>query len=306
MNPSVARNQILIVDDALASIQILSRALMDEFEIAIATNGADAIDAVTENPPDLILLDVMMSGMDGHEVCRRLKADLRSQAIPIIFLTARETEDDEIEGLKMGAVDYIIKPFSTPIVKARIRTHLELKRCRDLLENMALLDALTGISNRRRFDDFLDFAWRQSQRMAAPLSVILLDVDHFKAYNDHYGHQAGDECLRAVAQALNGAKRRATDLVARYGGEEFMAVLPSTEAEGALIIAETLRRAVEELKVPHAHSSAAAHVTVSLGIATVIPSDGTTPSALIQRADQGLYRAKSQGRNRVEICFEIN
>ena len=310
MDPSAARSLILIVDDAPANIRILSQALKDEFEIAIATNGTDALDAVADNPPDLILLDVMMPGMDGHEVCRHLKADPSKQNIPVIFLTGKEAEDDEIAGLELGAVDYIIKPFSTAIVKARIRTHLELKRCRDLLENMALLDALTGIPNRRRFEDFLDFAWRQSQRqsqhIAAPLSVIILDVDHFKAYNDHYGHQAGDECLRAVAQALDGAKRRATDLVARYGGEEFVAVLPSTDAKGAMIFAETLRLAVDELKIPHAHSSAADHVTVSLGVATIVPIDGATPSQLIKQADQGLYRAKAQGRNRVETYSEIS
>ena len=299
MTRTADRPVLLIVDDEPANIRILSRVLMDMCEIAAATNGAEALETATANPPDIILLDIMLPGMDGHEVCRRLKADPATRNVPVIFLTGKEGEADELAGLRMGAVDYIIKPFSTAIVKARVKTQLELKRYRDLLENQALVDALTGIPNRRRLEEYLDVAWRQSLRTAEPLSALMFDVDHFKAYNDHYGHQAGDECLRAVARALEDARRRGTDLVARYGGEEFVAILPSARGDSLLEVAESYRAAVEALGIPHPRSAAGACVTVSVGAATILPEDGFEPAELVRRADIALYRAKETGRNRV-------
>lgn len=305
MDSQIRPSKVLVVDDAPANIRILSHSLSDEFEIAFATSGSEALEAVEEALPDLILLDVAMPDLDGYKVCRRLKSDPRTQQIPVIFVTGKESEADEIQGLELGAVDYITKPFSPAIVKARVRTHIELKRCRDQLESLALLDSLTGIPNRRRFEEFLDFSWSQCERSGAPLSAIIADVDHFKAYNDCYGHQAGDHCLRLVAQALQQTKQRATDLVARYGGEEFIALLPATDAEGALIFAESMRQAVADLRLPHARSSASAIVTVSLGVATMVPEPASAAASLLRRADLGLYRAKGSGRNQVERVADL-
>lgn len=292
--------RIMIVDDAAVNVRTLVNALMMEYEVMVATSGKDAIDIACKEIPDLILLDVVMPEMDGYEVCKILKTDPHTRHIPIIFVTGRGEDKDELAGLELGAVDYITKPFSLPIVQARVRTHLELKRYRDLLENYSFIDGLTGIPNRRRFDEFLNIMWRQAIRQNAQISLIMMDVDHFKAYNDHYGHQAGDECLRAVARGLMSAKRRATDLVARYGGEEFVCVLPSTDEDGAQVVAEQFRNRIEELCIPHGFSSVADHLTLSLGIATMIPQFEESFSAIIVQADQALYKAKLGGRNRVE------
>jgi diguanylate cyclase (GGDEF)-like protein len=293
------RSRLLVVDDAPANLRLLVGGLGDLYELRVAKSGSDALALLDGWAPDLILLDVMMPDMDGHEVCRRLKADPARKDIPVIFVTGRDEESDELAGLEAGAVDYIAKPFSLPIVRARVGTHLELKRYRDLLKDHAFVDGLTGIPNRRRFDEVLAQAWAMGARQGSPLSVVLMDVDHFKPFNDHYGHQAGDACLTEVGRALAASLTRASDLVARYGGEEFVAVLPGTPLTGALDVAETLRQAVEALGLPHAHSSATDHVTVSLGVASVLPAPGRTPSELVERADQALYGAKLGGRNRV-------
>ena len=299
MTAAAGRARILIVDDVPANIRVLVQALLPQYDVRVATNGQDALEAVANAPPDLILLDVAMPDPDGHEVCRRLKADPASSDIPVIFISGGNEEDDELQGLGLGAVDYIVKPFSLPVVKARVATHLELKRYRDLLANQSLVDGLTGIPNRRRFDQFLDQTWKLCLRRAEPLAVILMDVDHFKAYNDHYGHQAGDDSLRRIGQALMAAKRRPLDLLARYGGEEFVCVLPETHLAGAVAVAESLRAAVAGLAIEHAHPSAAGHITMSLGVAVCIPSENTTSADLLSGADKALYQAKREGRDRV-------
>jgi diguanylate cyclase (GGDEF)-like protein len=249
--------------------------------------------------PDLILLDVLMPGMDGYETCARLKADRLLRDIPVIFVTALDEVSEETRGLEVGAVDYLTKPISAPIVKARVRTHLELKRYQDVLRRLACLDGLTGIGNRRRFDELLEQEWRRAARTGQPLALILADVDDFKAYNDHYGHLAGDECLRLVASTLAAAIKRSMDLLARYGGEEFACLLPETDLTGAVVVARRLVTAVAELRIPHAYSGAAACVTISAGVASIIPSQDGSASALVQAADTCLYRAKKEGRNRV-------
>ncbi|WP_028587819.1 diguanylate cyclase domain-containing protein [Desulfocurvus vexinensis] len=295
------RRKVLLVDDSPLNITILGEALAKDYEIAVATNGADAlVMAAGPRPPDLILLDIIMPGMDGMEVCAALKADPLTSDVPVIFITAMTTEEDETRGLAAGAVDYITKPFSIPIVKARVRTHVELKAQRDLLRELSTIDGLTGIANRRRLDEFCAREWKRAQRAGAPLSVVMADIDHFKAYNDTYGHAAGDDCLRAVAQALGRAVQRPTDLVARYGGEEFAAVLPDTDAQGARHIAEAMRQAVADLALEHTASSVAAHVTISAGTATAVAASGATLEGLFAAADERLYAAKQQGRNRVE------
>lgn len=294
---------LLVVDDMPANIQMLATALMEDYEILVATSGNDALELIGDRLPDLILLDVVMPGMSGHEVCRRLKAEPRTQGVPVIFITGQNEEADELEGLELGAVDYITKPFSLPIVQARVHTHLELKRCRDLLESLSYLDGLTGIPNRRRFTEHLEFVWNQAQRQRTPVTAVLMDVDHFKAFNDHYGHQAGDECLTRVAQAVAATERRTSSLVARYGGEEFVCIVPRMDLQGAIVLAEHLRSSVVALALPHAHSSAASHVSISLGVASRIPGVGESWNTLLEKADEALYQAKKAGRNRA-CCAE--
>lgn len=293
------RQRILIVDDTRENIQILAEALGLSYKISVATNGEDALRiAGSEEPPDLILLDIMMPGMDGYEVCVRLKKEDRTEKIPVIFITAKIRVEDETMGLEMGAVDYITKPFSLPIVKARVKAHLELKRNRDLLENIVHLDGLTGIRNRRFFDDALTTEWRRGNRGSNPISLIMIDIDYFKKFNDTYGHIIGDDCLRQVADTLSDSVRRPADFVARYGGEEFAAVLPDTDADAAKLMAELMRKRVESLEITHVGNPQQV-VTVSLGVATVSPQRGADPEMLVQAADKMLYQAKEGGRNQV-------
>ena len=294
------RPKILVVDDIPSNVHVLSRILKDDYDIYFATDGEKALDLVQARMPDLVLLDIMMPGMDGFEVCRRIKSDPATHDIPVIFISAKSEVEDETRGLEVGAIDFITKPISPPIVKARVRNHLLLKRQADLLRSLSFLDGLTGIANRRRFDDAMTREWRRCTRSHLPLSLIILDVDHFKAYNDEYGHKAGDECLRLVAELLADRARRPSDLVARYGGEEFVCLLPETDGTGAIRVAEGFRAAVAEQRIPHAQSPVAPFVTISLGVATVTPSADGSPERLAEMADQLLYRAKRAGRNRVQ------
>lgn len=294
------KSRILVVDDSLQNIKIIGAALRGEHQVLVATNGEDALRMAAKEPrPQLILLDVVMPEMDGYEVLRRLRAAPETEDIPVIFLTARTDVEDEAAGLEAGAVDYITKPFSVAVAKARVRTHLELKRARDLLRNLSSVDGLTGIPNRRSFNELIEREWRRATRSGAPLSVLMMDVDHFKLFNDTYGHLAGDDCLRRVAGALSGAVGRGGDLLCRYGGEEFAAVLPDTNAAAAALVAERMRSAVEALGLPHAGSRTAAIVTTSLGAATLIPTEPGSTAELVACADRALYAAKHGGRNRV-------
>ncbi|MBF0152784.1 MAG: diguanylate cyclase [Magnetococcales bacterium] len=291
--------KILIVDDVLSNIDLLHQALGEEYEVLFATHGQDAlIIAATENP-DLILLDVMMPEMDGYQVCRRLKAEEGTRHIPIIFVTALTEEADEARGLLLGAIDYLTKPISVPILQARVRNHLELKKRGDLLERLAMMDGLTGVPNRRRFDETLEREWRRCLRAMRPLSLVLVDIDHFKLFNDHYGHTLGDRCLKKIATAMAKTQTRSADLVARYGGEEFVCLLPEIASEGAQASARRMQEAVASLCIPHQASPTAEHVTLSLGVATMTPSRLRVPGHLIEAADGFLYQAKGAGRNRL-------
>jgi diguanylate cyclase (GGDEF)-like protein len=299
---------VLIVDDQPDNIQVLAKLLKADCRLKVANNGEKALALANgEAPPDLILLDVQMPVLDGYEVCRRLKENPRTHDIPVIFVTASATVDDEEKGFLLGAVDYITKPFYPVIVRARVNTHLSLKRKTDLLEKIAMLDGLTGIPNRRHFDEQLTREFRLARRHGTPLSVIMMDVDHFKQFNDHYGHGPGDDCLKRIAQALMMATERPTDLIARYGGEEFVALLPGTDAAGAGRVAERLREAVQALGLPHAQSTAAEVVTLSLGVGVAALSinaqndDQAAITRLLTQADTALYAAKQSGRNRYRL-----
>ena len=294
------KQRILIVDDSRESIQLLADALGPGYQISVAANGEDALQLVVSGKtPDLILIDIMMPETDGYEVCRRLKTDERTSQIPIILIAAKNRAEDEMRGLEMGAADYITKPYSIPIVRARINTHLELKKSRDILENMVHLDGLTSVRNRRFFDDALNMEWRRANRRNTPLSLIMIDIDHFKSFNDYYGLIIGDDCLKQVAQALADSVRRPADFVARYGGEEFATLLPETELQAAQLMAELMRKRVESLEIQHGNNPHGI-VTISLGVATVSPLRDQSMGLIIKASEKMLKKAKEHGRNRVE------
>ncbi|MHB8961846.1 MAG: GGDEF domain-containing response regulator [Saccharofermentanales bacterium] len=293
---------ILVVDDAKANINVLAELLRSDFKIRATTSGEKALEiALSENPPDLILLDVLMPDMDGYTVCKKLKESAQTRNIPVIFITGKVSEEDEIYGFTIGAVDYITKPFSPVVVKARVNTHAELKRHRDYLEDISYLDGLTGIPNRRKFNEYLNYTCSFATIESVPVSVILIDIDNFKAFNDYYGHQEGDSCLTLIAQALSEEIKNKTDLAARFGGEEFAFILPNKTLETALEFAERLRQGVERLRIPHAHSTASDVVSISLGVTSQIPHESCTCADLVKKADEALYRSKQNGRNRVSV-----
>jgi diguanylate cyclase (GGDEF)-like protein len=294
---TMPRQRLLIVDDQPANVRVMAEALRDRYELYFATSGARALEIAAEGGIELVLLDVVMPGLDGFEVCRRLKSDERTSRIPVIFVTAREEVDDEARGFDVGGVDYITKPIRPPIVRARVQTHLELKSARDLLESLASIDALTGIANRRRFDATLEAEWRRCARSGVPFSLVLIDVDYFKSFNDTYGHARGDDCLRAVAQALLAVARRPGDVAARYGGEEFGLILPHTDGPAAQAVLRHLLAGIAALAIPHAGSSCGERVTVSAGGVTLVPTESGSPSAVLEAADRLLYEAKAGGRN---------
>jgi diguanylate cyclase (GGDEF)-like protein len=293
------RPRILAIDDAPTNLLTLGEVLGDEFALQIATSGAEGLALAGQSAPDLILLDVMMPEMDGFETCRRLKADPLTRDIPVIFVTALNSPEDETLGLEAGAVDFISKPLHSAVVRARVRTHITLKRQADRLRSMSFIDGLTGIANRRQFDEALLREWRACLRTGTSLALTMIDIDHFKQFNDTYGHPAGDACLRAIAGILDGAMNRSHDLIARYGGEEFVCLLPDINLTGAQVKAEQLRQAVQSLSIVHKTSSTAPVVTISLGLALFVPTDKLTPEQLVAAADAQLYTAKHAGRNRV-------
>jgi diguanylate cyclase (GGDEF)-like protein len=269
---------------------------------------------------DLILLDGVMPDVDGVEVCRRIKSAPHLRDVPVIMVTAQTETSKLAAAFAAGAMDYITKPSKDAELLARVRSALTLKRETDRrkareqelldltakleeanqrLERLSSLDGLTGIPNRRRFDEYLRSAWAEAAQSGTPLSLLLVDIDHFKPYNDNYGHQQGDECLKRVAGAIHQSVSHAGDLAARYGGEEFVVVLPNATRTRASLVGETLRARVRGLNIPHAHSSASAQVSVSVGAATAWPAQGSSPAEMIEQADEALYMAKRAGRNRV-------
>jgi diguanylate cyclase (GGDEF)-like protein len=290
--------RILVVDDAMENIQILHAALQDEHEVLFAMDGPRALDIARSQRPDLILLDAVMPGMDGYAVCKELFASLETSDIPVIFVTALKSPEDETRALDAGAADFISKPVNAAVVRARVRTQLTVKRQRDALRALILTDALTGVANRRAFDERLDSEWRRCGRARLAVSLLMVDIDHFKLYNDHYGHQAGDATLVEVARAMQRAAGRSQDLVARYGGEEFAILLPQLDTQGAAGVARRLMQELEMLDLPHAASPTSPRLTVSMGIATMVPDEHSQASSLIQVADAQLYQAKADGRNR--------
>lgn len=318
---------ILIVDNTTANLRLLSDLLSQRgYNVRAVTSGKMALTTTQASPPDLILLDICMPEIDGYEVCQQLKANAQTRDVPVIFISALDEILDKVKAFEIGAVDYITKPFHFAEVLARVATHLTLRLLQQQLQAqntqlqheirdrlaaetalqianqelhcIARLDGLTQVANRRCFDESLEFEWRRLTREHQPLSLILCDIDDFKRYNDHYGHQAGDACLRQVAQAINCHVRRPADLVARYGGEEFVVILPSTDVDGATHVAELIKAEMGLLNISHAASRIRPYVTVSMGVASILPAADYPWENLIAAADRALYAAKNQGRDR--------
>ena len=290
---------IMIVDDEIANIEMIGAMLEEDYEILFARSGEQAIDIAQRADLDLILLDVMMPGMDGYETCRRLKHDPDLVNVPVIFTTGLDSVECEIKGLSVGAIDYVIKPVQPISLRRRVSNHVSLKRMRDQLASQALIDPLTGLGNRRMLETLLIEEMTRLARAQEELSILLIDIDYFKQFNDMYGHLEGDQCIAKVAAALGGSMRRGGDLCARYGGEEFVCVLPRTDFEGAMHLAELLRRQIEALGIPHAGSSCAPVVTISIGVAVRRCMPDGQMNVWFETADQMLYDSKNAGRNRV-------
>ncbi len=310
---------LLIVDDDITVIQVLAKALAGIGSIRYALNGSDALRLAEQEPPDVVLLDAHMPGMTGFEVLGAMRTHPLLEDVPVILITSQNSQEMEAAGLAKGAADFIAKPFHPAIVAARVNTQLRLKRALDRLRKLSSTDALTGVANRRTLDESLRQECMRAQRNRDPLSVIMLDVDHFKRFNDTYGHAAGDEALKAVAQAMQASANRPADLVARYGGEEFAAVLPGTDGSGAMTVSADLMQNVAHLKIPHV-ASETGFLTVSVGIGCydqgsriwdkasdgqgdpiVSPVPAVCATALLNTADKALYAAKQAGRARASI-----
>jgi diguanylate cyclase (GGDEF)-like protein len=304
---------ILLVDDDPGSIQLMGLILANVGKLRFATNGTDALRIAREAPPDLMLIDAEMPGMSGFDVLKSLKSEALLADVPVIFITSHTAGGFEVSALQMGAADFIGKPFKSSIVLARVLTQLRMKHQADALRHAATTDALTGVANRGLFDQLHAREWLRARRAGDPISLLLIDVDHFKLFNDRYGHPTGDACLRDVARALQRACHRPADLVARYGGEEFIVLLPHTASAGARHMAARALQAVDALGIYHEDSPPRQHVSVSVGIGCcenaaaqwADPAErrfkddahGPCASDLLAAADKALYAAKRAGRH---------
>jgi diguanylate cyclase (GGDEF)-like protein len=291
------RSTILLVDDDPVIIRSISRILAGIADVRFATNGDAALRLARDSTPDLVLLDSEMPGMNGFQVCAAFQSDPELAEVPIIFVTSHSDTAMHIAGLEAGAVDFIAKPISEPLLLARIKSQLRIKRLTDELRSATMMDQLTQIANRRRFDEKLARECARAARAQEPLGLLMIDVDYFKRFNDYYGHPAGDVCLKNIATVLEKSCHRPSDLAARYGGEEFTVVLPGEGLEGASHVARRILAVLKALALPHAKSSVSKHVTVSIGIGYFdqVPTEGAE-KALLAAADKALYAAKSAGR----------
>ncbi len=306
--------RILLIDDDLVVRAKIGESLeQDGFEVILAKNGTDGIAAYQEYHPDLILVDAIMPILDGFEFCEQLK-NLGERLTPILMITSLDDDDSIDRAFAAGATDYITKPVNLGILRQRVKNLVKqshsiehqlstLQQANQDLTLLANIDSLTKLANRRDFDRYIHQEWQRMQQIRAPLSLIMCDVDFFKNYNDKYSHPIGDKCLIQVATVMRETVRRQSDLVARYGGEEFSVILPNTDALGAVCVGERIRSAVKDLAITHEASKVSTHVTVSVGVSTIIPNHESDFPTLIAAADRALYQAKSQGRDRVKLII---
>ncbi|HEB50023.1 MAG TPA: PleD family two-component system response regulator [Desulfobulbus sp.] len=316
------RITVLLVDDQQMIAEAVRRALAsEELDFHYCQNPTKAVEMATSLEPTIILQDLVMPELDGLTMVKFFRANPVTAQVPIIVLSTKEEPEIKSKAFELGANDYLVKLPDRIELIARIRYHSrayisqkqrdeafealrrsqrKLAEANKVLERLSSLDGLTGVPNRRRFDQLLRKEWQRAIRHGSSISIIMLDIDFFKLFNDTYGHQGGDDCLRQVAGILEQSVRRETDMVARYGGEEFAAILPETGVKGALAVAEEMRANVEARQIPHENSKITDHVTISVGVATTVPEQGSRPDDLIAAADQALYQAKNNGRNRVQ------
>ena len=297
------KNSLLIVDDDALNLMILTQILRKDYQIRASSKGAAAVRMAAKHLPDLIILDIMMPDMDGYQVFAALKTQDKTAHIPVIFITGLDNRQDEKKGLQLGAVDYISKPFDDMVIRLRVHNQIHIINQMRTIEKLSLTDQLTGIPNRRNFDDRLHVEWGRAIREGSPLCLLMIDVDHFKAFNDTHGHKNGDKALCLVARVLIQTLKRVTDFAARWGGEEFVAVLPNTDSSGGLIVGERIREAVEAEEMALG-DGCAAKLTVSIGINTHTPTSSSSVEDFFSRADKALYKAKDSGRNRVVCLYE--
>jgi diguanylate cyclase (GGDEF)-like protein len=316
---SASESRLLFVDDDPFSMRVMSRMLAQYGNQRFATSGEAALRLARESTPDLILLDAEMPGMHGFEVLAAMKAEPAMADVPVIIVTSHADAEFEVTGFDMGAADFITKPVGAPQLQARVKAQLRVKRMADELRHISSTDGLTCVANRRRFDDAIESEWMRCRRVGDPISLLFVDIDHFKAYNDHYGHPAGDAALRSVAAALVSACMRPADLVARYGGEEFVLLLPLTARAGAQHVAQRVLDAVDALHIRHEASTTAPGLTVSVGVAFHDEASACWTGAsaesrfgsmspprsaalnLMRAADQALYAAKRAGRAQARL-----
>lgn len=320
---------ILIVDDMQVNLVILSEILKNEYHVKIAKSGQKAIEIIENGNIDLILLDIVMPELDGYEVCEILKNSDKTKDIPIIFVTANKEAEDEEKGFLVGAVDYITKPFKPKTILSRVKTHInlhlrqieletlshtlenkniELKKYISIIEEISITDGLTNVYNRRHFNGIFPKVINSAKRNDELVCFLLLDIDHFKPYNDHYGHQAGDNVLIKFANCLKLSLKRADDMCFRLGGEEFGVIFKSEYREKALEFADTLKTNIENLAIPHEYNSASKYVTASLGLICKYGREIKNIDAVYKEADDLLYEAKNSGRNKVKVNYhkELN
>ena len=290
---------ILVIDDDRIALDLIMLTFNATATVLTALNSENGLEIAVNEQPDLILLDTLIQDVDGHEICSQLKSMPETENIPIIILSNSNQIEDELAALDKGAIDFITKPVEAPILKARVANHLFQKRDRDQLKLMSSIDALTEVANRRRFDEYLHLEWRRAIRSKYPISLLMIDIDYFKSYNDTYGHQKGDECLKAVASEIKQHLRRPSDMVARYGGEEFSVILPETPSYSASSLAKRIWSGVGSLNIEHTGSARVGHLTISIGAATTIPDENQSISQFIEISDKNLYKSKSEGRNRI-------
>jgi len=316
--------KVLLIDDQVMIAEVIRRALADEdIEFHYCQDPTRALEMAEELRPTLILQDLVMPELDGLTMVKYYRANPVTRRVPIIVLSTKEEAEIKSKAFALGANDYLVKLPDNIELIARIRYHSQayinqkqrdeafkalresqqrLAETNKILQKLSAQDGLTGIANRRQFDRLLEKEWKRAIRHASSISLIMVDIDFFKLFNDTYGHQGGDDCLRQVASILEDSVYRETDMVARYGGEEFVILLPETGKQGALRVAETVRSQVEARRIPHEKSSVADFLTVSVGVATTVPERDSEPAALVEAADQALYEAKNQGRNQVRFA----